>query len=205
MRNLKKKLAALVLGLATMASSVMSMSASALTYDDWVDGEYKPLTGRFYADNSQVSVANLTWYGPDFGTTLTKYPDDEYWWHSIEFEFRPQLNTNGVETKNDIWGETTTVSSTFPYAYRIFENQSTDPDDVSVGCKRISALNAGQAYSARMYMNTDPGAPTTHNYTFEVELGIMPANGNDSLPLRCVRYGDSVNNVSFGNVYTWQP
>ncbi len=197
MKNIKKKIAALSLGLATMASSVMSINASAIwpTNVDW-PGFYTPYTGKFYASTTAVKVSDFSWSSAQtdsFASTTLRY--------GLEFEFRP----NGV-TKDDVWSEHLSEATNMPTAF--FEFQASDPDDIAIGCGQLSAVWAGNVYYASMSLRKNPSFNQTNlAYTFESEYGrwvpIVSSVLQDFDPINYAVYLDSYNNVNFGRTYSW--
>lgn len=193
MKNLKKKLVALGLGLATMASSAMSVSASALEYDYW-SAYYVPYTGSFYADSTVVRVSGLKWTSSQMEAVGEAYPDVIC--PSIEFEIRPATPT--TNTKN-IWGSKNgALSSNIPSAG--FEFQLLDFNDVSFVIPNINNCEPEQSYYATQKLNPREGGYTDVTYDFECELGRYYFVVGESYPLRCATYPKT---ASFGRWYSW--
>jgi len=193
MKSLKKKIVALGLGLATMASSVMSMSASAAAeYKNWRPN-YAPISGTFYASKSAVIVQDLCWDASQVSDL-----SDFRLRHTEEFEFRPS------KPAEEVWNGSTTTNSNLPRAY--FEDD--DPDDVTIGCGDVSQLRSGTAYYGTMGLNTAPGFTNNKlTYNFEAELcEYIPGASeflNDYLPLEYSRFRDWDNEATFGEDYSW--
>jgi len=194
MKNFKKKIAALGLAVATVASSVMSVSASAWERVDW-PGFYTPQSGKFFASGSVVQVTNMRWSAnqiSEFSDNILK--------HGIEFEFRPSLNPHNV------WSGVVSSSSNLPEAY--FEFQPDDDDDIAVCCGQVKGIQNGAVYYGVMSLTKQPGFTTTNlPYTFESEYGKwVPVASNikdDYWPLYGATYNDGGNNVLFGQSYSW--
>ena len=206
MKNLKKRLVALGLGLATMASSVMSVSASAYPWEpvDW-PGAYTPSTGRFFANSSLVRVTDLYWPASDINNA-SGVPLKQ----GIEFEFRPQENVqqrpNGF---HDIWKSNTSNTSNLPDAYFEFQPVDDDTDDVAICCGNTNYLVTHISYYGYMNLEKQPSfnSSTALPYTFESELGryipLVSDIKDDYVPLKGATYLDGGNNVVFGTEYSW--
>lgn len=192
MKNLKKKIAALGLAVATVASSVMSVSASAWEAVDW-PGVHNAYTGQFFATSTSVGVSNLRWNSSqisDFGILQV-----------VEFEYHPRLS-GSVVSKNDIWTTESSHSSNLPKVYT--ECQSDDPNDVAVCCGNPKGLVAGDSYYGTMYLVRNTSfIPQSWPYTFSVELAVGHSSLGDYLPLKEAYYNDGSDNVVFGQTYTW--
>lgn len=192
MKKLKKKVAALGVGLSLMVSAVASMSASAATYVNWRPS-YAPTSGTFYASKTAVIVQDLVWTSSqvtEFGKYILRRTE--------EFEFRP------YDPARSVWNGSTTTNSNLPRVY--YEDD--DPDDVTIGCGDVSQLRSGTAYYATMGLRTAAGfTDNAHPYTFEAELceyiPLASEIKDDYLPLEYSRYRDKLNNVTFGNDYNW--
>ncbi len=194
MKNLKKKIVAFGLGLATMASSVMSMSASAAAkYENWRP-TYAPTSGTFYASKSAVIVQDLCWTS----SQLSEFSNYTLR-HTEEFEFRPN------KPAKEVWNGATTANSNLPRAY--FEDD--DENDVTIGCGDVSQIRSGTACYGTMGLNTASAftedEPTY--YTFEAELceyvPVATEIKDDYLPLKYSRYRDWINRATFGQDYNW--
>jgi len=208
MKHLKKKLAALGIGLAVAASSAVSMTASAVwpTQVNWpgyndpsLNKEfYLPYTGSFYASTYMVEVRDLKWDEYDveiFSAANDVYSDPA----GIEFEFRPRVG------KDAVWSSKGVTSSNFPSVY--YEFQLFDRNDVSIGFGDVRDIEAGVSYYARMSLEKNPsfsGATGTQlDYTFEAEYGrkIWPTEEYD--PNYYTVYNNGENNVKLGQKYYW--
>lgn len=207
MRKIKRKLTAIGMCLAFMAASASSLTASAATWESWRPF-YAPYTGSFYADADRVQVSGLKWNTSQITTMVQTFPCNAISWHGLEFEFRPHIDPDGYTrpvNKNVIWGVTSTTYSNLPNSY--FENQPSDPDDVSLGCKKVNALVAGTSYYSQMNFRTGAGSPYIGDYTFEVEVGQwIPVASNvvdDYFPIRYSPYLSAENNVWFATNYSW--
>lgn len=152
MKNLKKKLAALGVGLAVMASSATAISASAWTKVEW-PGFYTPKVGNFTASVSRVQVTNMRWTSDQttaFNPPLQPTPNTEQ--NGVEFEFRPKQveGADGVKryTPHDIWSNKTSETSNLPMAY--FEFQPYDDDDIAICCGDLKFIEAEKTYYGTM-------------------------------------------------------
>lgn len=200
MRKLKKRLAALGVGLAVMATSVASLSASAWSKVDW-PGFYTPAGGSFTASESRVQVTNMRWTSDQttaFNPPLQPTPNTEQ--NGIEFEFRPCQNPHTV------WAEKTSETSNFPLAY--FEFQPSDDDDIAVCCGDLKYVVAGTTYYGTMGLKKQPSFTNSNlAYTFESEYGtwagIASAIMQDYVPIFGAWYKDAQNNATFGHYYGW--
>ncbi len=197
MKNLKKKIVALGLCLATMASSMASMSASAAAkYENWRP-TYAPISGTFYASKSAVIVQDLCWDSSQLselsGFLLR---------HTEEFEFRPSIAATSV------WNGATTTDSNLPRAYFEGDDPNEDSDDATIGCGDVSQIRSGTAYYGVMGLNTASGFTNNKlTYNFEAELcEHVPGASeflDDYLPLKYSRFRDWDNVATFGEDYSW--
>ncbi len=199
MKNPKKKLAAIIAGLALMASSAVPMGASAATYVDWSVATFRPYVGKFYADGGQVKVKDLKWASNQttaFNNIANPVSGLKY---GIEFEFRPSKNTNYV------WHGITGKNSNLPDVY--YEFQPGDGDDVSIGCGNLKKIVAEQSYYATMTLGERPILDNPLLlYTFEIETGWGISSNIDYKPVEYTVYprnGYLHNNVQFGQYYNW--
>lgn len=208
MRNLKKKLVALGLALATMASSVMSMSAFASTagtlnfpdpgIDDGRDWGmyYVPYSGGCYAGDGFASVQSLKWGSTQLQAISARYPDMTV---SYEFEFRPVDSNGATIDPHTIWSKKSgAISSNFPNAS--FEFQLLDTDDVTIVFPDISKAEADTVYYATQNLISKENRPTDISYDFEIELGQKLPIISDSWPLRYTKYSEP---ISFGHWLFW--
>lgn len=195
MKSLKKRLVTLGIGLAVMATSAMSLTASALEYDDW-PAYYTPYSGKFYAGTTSIQVDNLKWSASQLDTIRDNLGHGLM---GVEFEFRPKEN-DGVTSLNPktIWtgksGNGMEISN-MPLSYAEF-----DKDDVSIGCGYVSNCNDSTVYYGVLYLNPAENAPANPRYILECELGIG-LHGVDYWPLRCCEYRNTVTRL--GSNYSW--
>jgi len=191
MRKLKKRLAALGIGMTVLATSAMSMSASAVNYTSWWNF-YTPRVGEFSASTTLLSVTDIRWT-VDQQSALCLVLGDSAPKASVEFEFRPidPSKENPHVNPHTIWEKANgNPISNLPDVH--FEFQRGDPDDVSIACNNFYSCIPGVTYYAYQSMTPLPGAPTNHQYIFECEVGAFM--GIDSLPLYCSEY-------PYGNTY----
>jgi len=192
MRKLKKRLAALGIGMTVLAASVMSMSASAVNYTSWWNF-YTPRVGEFSASTTLLSVTDIRWT-IDQQSGLCLVLGDSAPKASVEFEFRP---VSPMDDPHDIWekkGSDYPISN-LPDAYCEF--QWWDHNDVTLGCGRFYSCLPGTTYYAYQSMVPLSGAPTNEQYIFECEVGADM--GVDSLPLYCAEY--PYGTTYFGRTY----
>lgn len=194
MKNLRKKIVALGLGLAAMASSVMSLSASALEYDPVWQSYYVPYRGDFYADSSVVRVQNLKWTASQMEDIKDRNPLVPS--PSIELEFRP---ASPVNDPHEIWAGKSTLSTNIPNGK--FEFQADDYDDVTVVIPNIKSCTPEQGYYATQTMIPKSGGYTNVTYNFACELGSRSSIANDSWPIRKSFFSQT---ASFGHWYGWE-
>lgn len=168
MRKLKKRLAALGVGLAVMATSVMSMGASAesVSDDKWTEwpAYFVPYKGEFYADTTVVCVRNIKWSHTQKTAIADRNPNV---WTSMEFEFRPQTPT---KDPHNIWSGTNGAMLTnIPGGS--FEFQLWDRNDVTVVFPNLSNCVPETSYYATQAMTPQTNGATNVSYIFECELG----------------------------------
>lgn len=198
MKSLKKKLAALGVGLAVMASSVVSMSASAWSYENW-RAWFAPYTGTAYAFGTSVQVMNMQWNSTQIANFMGLLPTSFGALYGLEFEFSPD-----VEDKSLIWDSKRSHSSNLPQAYS--ECQWYDPDDVTIGTRDIKCLTAETSYYGYLYLNQGTTPTSGRKYRFSVEFGegFPPFNLIDYLPIYETYYENSAQpNVNFGSRCHW--
>lgn len=194
MKNFKKKIAALGLAVATVASSVMSVSASALEYDYW-PAYYVPYRCDFYADTNVVRVQNVKWTSSQIEAIKSRNPLVPS--PSIELEFRPASPT---ANPHEIWDSVDgALSTNMPNGH--FEFQDDDYDDVTVSIRNVKDCTPEQGYYATQKMNPKVGGYTDVTYDFACELGTYSHLKGDSLPLRKAYFSRT---VSFGHWDGWQ-
>lgn len=196
MSKLKKRLAALGVGLAVMATSVASLGTSAADIDSW-PAYYTPYTGSFLAGPESVRVSGVKWTS----SQLTQMAES---FHlpacpvSMEFEFRPYSPNNLSEHVNPhtIWGGKRYCTSNLPSVY--YEFQSGDPDDVAICTADVTACQPNASYYGTMEMYLKDKA-TCYPYIFETELGYYVGAVDESMPTRYAQHTMSY----FGPSYSW--
>lgn len=122
MKKIKKKAIALGASLAVLASSVVSMSTSALPWEyvNW-SGAYTTSIGTFFTSTGILRVTNLRWTEDDIRNSYGIFV------RGIEFEFRPQIDKRqSPDGFHDIWKSNTTNTTNRPDAY--FEFQPPEKD-----------------------------------------------------------------------------
>jgi len=143
--KLKSKIAALAAA-AMMATSALSMSASAITWADWGDNFFTPNSGSFYASNTQVFVKDLRWSADNLENIRRQQTaaTSVYWgFYTAEFEFRPVGTTAPA-----VWEKALDLYSNLPSYFSEPEvgKEVTDPDDVTIGCGKVSECSSSTSY-----------------------------------------------------------
>lgn len=198
MRKLKKRLAALGVSLAVMATSMMSLGASAYTYyDDWGPRYFTPQSGEFYALDSGVCVRKLYWSEASIRRIQQEQMAQDYipQYYTSEFEFRPK-----DYHPYQIWSSFKSFSSNMPSAYKECEFELWG-NDVTIGCKRTAQSIAGKEYYGYLNFNELSNPPFYPLYTFESEYGLNPTNSEDSIPQYSEVY--NLGTTMFNNIYSW--
>lgn len=197
MRKLKKRLAALGVGLAVMATSMMSMGASAWSYENW-RARFAPYTGTAYAFGANVQLMNMQWNSTQIANFMGLLPTSYGALYGLEFEFTPDID------KNLIWDSKRSHSSNLPQVYS--ECQWYDHDDVTIGTRDAKALVAENSYYGYLYLNQGTTSTTGRKYRFSIELGegFPPFNLIDYLPLYETYYENNAEpSVNFGSRCHW--
>lgn len=204
MRKIKKKLAAIAMGLAFMATLATSLTASAYTYyGDWGPRYFTPQSGSFYASEYGVRVTDMYWSYASIRRIQQEQMQVEYIpaKYTAEFEFRPK--TSGGETlrPNQIWSSYKSFSSNMPFAYSEYELGYIFANDVTIGCGCIAQSTAGKAYYGYLNLNKAASPPSGSYYEFNSEYGLLPGTASDPTP-----YYDEFYNLSktfFNTTYSW--
>lgn len=192
MKNFKKKIVALGLGLSVMVSSMMSMGASAATGYSWGPQYFTPDTGSFWANSRLVEVWNLKWNYQDL-VALSNKQAEEGLDLTVEYEFRPEADSHSI------WASVRSFTSNLPSAF--YELQVFDHDDISIGSRKVTNCSTITTYYGDLGTNpADSASVVTRNYMFESELGKWMLV--DSLPLAYERYKNGAT-CTFDTTYTW--
>lgn len=187
-----------------MATSALSMSASAATKVEWGDNFFTPNSGSFYASNTQVFVKDLKWSTKNIAGVVRQQramSSVRWGFYAAEFEFRP-VGTSAPS----VWQKALDLYSNLPEYYsEPAEGEAvTDPNDVSIGCRKLAECDSGQTYYGYLSLAPTNSAPQSGTFVFETEydwhVPLASDISGDTFPLQYAPYPTE---TQFGTVTNW--